>query len=207
MTKSRLLSGGIIAVLIAVTLWVWAGRSEAASFKAQTTLRDAWGHAIGKAIFTGWHDHTDVRVRLWTVPPDAATDAFHGFHIHANDNPPNGEICQADPNQPANTWFVSAGPHWGLKGQVQPNHLGDLPSLLINSDGTADARFRTGRFEPGQLGGKALILHAGPDNFANIPLGSDATQYTANSDAAIAQTKATGNAGNRIACGVITVAG
>jgi Cu-Zn family superoxide dismutase len=201
------LLGGVVGVVIAASLWVWVGRSEASSFKAQTTLRDASGHPIGKAIFTGWHDHTDVRVRLWTVPPDAATDAFHGFHIHANENPPNGELCQADAEQPATTWFVSAGPHWAAEGQQHANHLGDMPSLLVNSDGTADARFRTGRFEPAELGGKALILHAGPDNFGNVPVGEEPNQYKPNSGAAVTMTKATGNSGNRIACGVISVTG
>jgi Cu/Zn superoxide dismutase len=49
-----------------------------------------------------------------------------------------------------------------------------------------------------------VILHAGADNFANIPLGAGATQYTANSTDASAATAKTGNAGDRIACGVIT---
>lgn len=207
MTKSRVFFGGMLAVLVAASVWFWTGRSEAATFKAQATLRDAWDNPIGKAIFTGWADHTDVRVRLWTVPPGALTDEFHGFHIHANDNPANGEGCQADASQPANTWFVSADGHWAAEGQHHPHHLGDMPSLLVNSDGTATARFRTGRFAPGELAGKALILHAGPDNFGNIPLGDEPQQYTANNPAAVELTQNTGNAGNRIACGLISLGG
>ena len=53
------------------------------------------------------------------------------------------------------------------------------------------------------LAGKAVIVHAGADNFGNIPLGAALDQYTANDPAAVAKTQNTGNAGDRIACGVI----
>jgi Cu/Zn superoxide dismutase len=53
-----------------------------------------------------------------------------------------------------------------------------------------------------------VILHAGPDNFGNIPVGTAPNQYTPNSTdpvtGATVLTANTGNAGNRIACGVIT---
>ena len=48
-----------------------------------------------------------------------------------------------------------------------------------------------------------VILHANPDNFGNVPTGSADNQYTANSEAATTATANTGNAGNRVACGVI----
>ena len=50
--------------------------------------------------------------------------------------------------------------------------------------------------------GRAVVLHAGPDNFGNVPVGPNADQYTAGSTA-LAKTQATGNAGDRFACGVI----
>jgi Cu-Zn family superoxide dismutase len=53
------------------------------------------------------------------------------------------------------------------------------------------------------LAGRVVIVHAGPDNFGNIPVGTDPNQYTPNSQSAIDRTAATGNAGDRIACGVI----
>ena len=56
--------------------------------------------------------------------------------------------------------------------------------------------------------GRALIIHLKPDNYGNIPLGAGATQYMANSTGtalttATGFTAATGNAGDRQACGVI----
>jgi Cu/Zn superoxide dismutase len=46
-------------------------------------------------------------------------------------------------------------------------------------------------------------MHASADNFGNIPLGTEPDKYTSNSQAAIDLTTATGNAGARVACGVI----
>ena len=53
------------------------------------------------------------------------------------------------------------------------------------------------------LRNRVVILHANPDNFGNVPTGPAANQYTANSQAATTATANTGNAGNRVACGVI----
>ena len=78
-----------------------------------------------------------------------------------------------------------------------------MPSLLVNADGSAEMEFVTGRFEPSAIVGRALIVHAGADNFGNVPVGAEASQYTANSEAATTATKNTGNAGDRLACGVI----
>jgi len=48
-----------------------------------------------------------------------------------------------------------------------------------------------------------VIVHALADNYNNVPRGSKPDQYTANSAAAITLTDDTGNAGDRIGCGVI----
>ncbi|GAB3502202.1 superoxide dismutase family protein [Amycolatopsis cihanbeyliensis] len=168
---------------------------------ATTTLRDAAGHAIGKVGFSGWGRfvHVSVRVRL---PADSAE--FHGFHIHANDNPANGSGCVADPQQPSSTWFASVDGHWNPGGETHGHHDGDLPTLMRRADGTAEMHFRLDKFAVRDVLARAVIVHTGPDNVGNVPLGDAPNQYTANSQAAIDATKATGNAGNRFACGVLS---
>jgi Cu/Zn superoxide dismutase len=47
------------------------------------------------------------------------------------------------------------------------------------------------------------VLHAGADNFGNVPVGANPDQYAANHQDAVTKTQNTGNAGDRIACGVI----
>src|SRR5215211_2847482 len=98
MSKFRLI--GVAVAGIALAGLAWTGSSAAWDYKAQTVLLDASGAEVGRATFTGWADHTDVRVRLSRVPEGAALNAFHGFHVHANNNPANGDGCLADPSQP-----------------------------------------------------------------------------------------------------------
>ncbi len=169
---------------------------------AKATLRLANGTKIGMVRFNEENGLTRVRVSLHVPAGATAVRAFHGFHVHANDVATNGEGCIADPAALPSTWFVSADGHLKAGTELHADHVGDMPSLHLNSDGSASATFLTERVP--ELNQRAVIFHAGPDNFANVPLGTLPDQYSANSQAAIDKTKATGNAGDRIACGVIT---
>ena len=118
---------------------------------------------------------------------------FHGFHIHA--------IGLCDPAAPAGP-VTTAGGHYTGGFPNHGEHAGDMPSLLVTADGHAFTSFITDRFTLDDLrdaDGSAVMVHAGRDNFANIP-----TRYTSGGvpgpDAA---TLATGDAGARVACGVI----
>jgi Cu-Zn family superoxide dismutase len=72
-----------------------------------------------------------------------------------------------------------------------------MPVLLVNNGGTGEASFETDRFTLKDLfdkNGSAFIVHALPDNYANIPERyGDVDQ----------ETLATGDSGDRIACGAI----
>jgi Cu-Zn family superoxide dismutase len=109
---------------------------------------------------------------------------FHGFHVHA--------VGQCDGD------FTSAGGHLNPDGMVHSLHRGDMPPLLVNADGTAQATFLVDRLTLAELldaDGSAIIVHADLDNFAHIP-----TRYVAEPDMT---TLNTGDAGGRIACGVL----
>lgn len=195
-----------VAALAATGLGLHVATARAHLPFARTQLALADGTRIGTVRF--WDDHrhgaTVVQVRLAVPPGAAAPSAFHGFHIHANDDPANGSGCIADPAQPSSTWFASVDGH--LKhdaAETHARHAGDLPTIYLGADGRADVRFTVDRITPRELPGHAVILHAGADNFGNVPVGAAPDQYTANSPAATAKTTNTGNAGDRIACGVI----
>ena len=179
-----------------------SGTASAHGRWARATLRSADGTRIGTVEFGGdrHSDSTEVTVHLRRA---GALTAFHGLHIHANDTAANGDGCIADPLLASSTWFVSADGHWKHDpSELHGNHAGDLPSVFVNADGTASIEFDVDKLTPEDVIGRAVVLHAGPDNFGNVPVGPGADQYTAGSGA-LAKTQATGNAGDRFACGVI----
>jgi Cu/Zn superoxide dismutase len=123
---------------------------------------------------------------LITVQVMGLTPGFHGLHLHTMG------MCTDSGEGP----FTGAGGHIPAES-THPNHVGDFPSILVNADGTGYLTFETDRFTVASLldaDGTAIMVHANPDNYANIP-----ERYGAPDDT----TFGTGDAGPRVACGVI----
>lgn len=83
-----------------------------------------------------------------------------------------------------------------------PAHAGDQPVVLVMADRSAEIRFTTDRYKLSDLqapGGRAVIVHALPDNYANVP-----ARYARQPDAT---TLSTGDAGDRVVCGVVSDGG
>ena len=169
---------GAVAVIGVLAIGI-GGIAGADGGSARVTMRDASGNRLGTVSFVDKHDVTEVRIDLRLDATKVATNAFHGIHIHANSDAGNGVGCVADATKETASWFVSADGHWKADGQDHGSHHGDLSSVFVTSDGTVSARFTTGRIDRAQLPGKAVILHAAPDNFGNVPIGVSANQYTA----------------------------
>ena len=150
-------------------------------------LRNASGAAIGYVNLTSSDGATLVSVHAWSLMP-----GFHGFHIHSMG------VC--NPATPAP--FTSAGGHFNPTGTAEGMQAGAFPVLLANADGTATASFRDGNFTLKQLSGptgSSIVIHAMPDNYANIP-----ARYTAGGvPGPDMETQMTGDGGTRVACGVI----
>jgi Cu-Zn family superoxide dismutase len=203
--KYRALVASAVACATIVAAWGLTTPDAAAQVEVlRATLRDPGGHVVGTVTFRVDRHHTRVNAVL---RPNGyvAPGAFHGFHVHANNDPANGSGCLADPSQPSTTWFVAVDGHLAGPGQGHGHHDGDMPSPLVNEDGTARLTFTTERIEPGDLLDRAVILHAGPDNFGNVPVGAAPDQYAPNSTQATEKTAKTGNAGDRVACGLISL--
>ena len=194
-----LAAGAVTASLVAVS----ADRGGASTPWAKAALHTADGTRVGTVTFAVDGTRTAITVRV----PRASTitpNAFHAMHLHANDVPTNGDGCIADASQPSATWFVSADTHWKRDAaEVHGRHAGDLPSVYVNSDGTTSNRYVVDKLTPAEVVGRAVILHAGPDNFGNVPVGVADDQYTPGVTA-LAKTQGTGNAGDRFACGLVT---
>ncbi len=192
---ARLAVATLVAAALAgaVAIGTASGSASGGGWEGVAVLRDAGGNKVGKVKFEGNRDGTVVKANVHGLT--VGLDGYHGFHLHANDA---GGQC--DPAAPAGP-FTNVGGHWNPTGLDHGSHAGDLPSLQVLLDGSGSARSVTGRFDPAEIGGRAVILHAGPDNFGNVP-----TRYVtgeppvAGADAA---TKGAGDAGGRIACGIV----
>lgn len=180
-TSRRGLRARMSATLIPiVSLAMMTAPASAWNLSAEAKLYDTSGNQVGKAKLTQEEQgNVAVHVHVHDLPP-----GYHGFHVHA--------VGECSPP------FTSAGGHFDLDAHTHRDHSGDFPILLVKADGTANAKFNTDRFSVADLfdaDGSALIIHAGPDNYANIP-----ERYVAAPDAV---TLATGDSGGRIVCGVI----
>lgn len=77
--------------------------------------------------------------------------------------------------------FADTGAHYNPNNQIHPKHAGDLPPLLSNH-GRAFLAVQTDRFSIADVIGRTVVIHDHADDF---------------------QTQPSGNAGKKIACGVI----
>ncbi len=77
--------------------------------------------------------------------------------------------------------FSETGGHLNPGQMAHPSHAGDLPSLLSDG-GCAYMKVFTGRFSVEDIIGRTVVIHGSPDDFYTQP---------------------SGNAGSKIACGVI----
>jgi superoxide dismutase, Cu-Zn family len=176
----------VLAAGIGVALAGGDGDDGRKDRRAVAVLENADGDRVGVAFFRERHDEVEVSAAVWDQTP-----GFHGFHVHT--------VGRCDPPT-----FTSAGGHYNPTGADHGDHAGDLPSLLVTEDGSARLAFVTDRFSIRDLldeDGSALIVHSNRDNFANIP---DRYQ-SSESDAPgpDEETLSTGDAGSRVACGVI----
>ena len=77
--------------------------------------------------------------------------------------------------------FSDTGGHYDPVGAPHPRHAGDLPPLL-NCSGRAYLAVLTDRFTVAEIIGRTVVIHGGSDDFRSQPAG---------------------DAGEKIACGVI----
>lgn len=121
-----------------------------------------------------------VRLRGKISGLDAGSE--HAFHIHEK-----GDCSAADGSSAGGHFNPTAQPHGRSAHGV--HHLGDQDNLRANAEGVAEVNaffpgVSLGDGAAGDALGKAVIIHAGADDYHSQP---------------------TGNAGGRIACGVIGV--
>jgi Cu-Zn family superoxide dismutase len=165
--------GFLLAGLAALMTWLV---TPAAAQSAKATLKDQKGAEVGVVNLTQTPAGVMLNLSLKGIPAGE-----HAFHIHAVGR------CEAP--------FASAGGHFNPAGHkhglmVGPGHAGDMPNLHVPSSGMLqveilNAAVTLEKGKPNSVfhsGGTAIVIHAGKDDDKSDPAG---------------------NAGDRIACGVI----
>ncbi len=175
------------------------GQAAASGEKLTAQLKLADGTTVASADieFTGGF----ATVTVQTTTAGKLAPGFHGLHIHS--------VGKCEPNSVAPTGgapgdFLSAGAHFQKAGHTSHPASGDLSSLQVRGDGSAKLVTTTDAFAAGDLlaGAKTtIIIHEKADNFANIP--PERYQQVNGAPPPDAETMATGDAGKRVACGVI----
>src|ERR1700728_4464017 len=137
-------------------------------------------------------------ITIETTGTGQLSPGFHGVHIHsvgkceANSVAPTG-------GEPGD--FLSAGGHFMAHGE---HASGDLTSLQVRKDGGALLETTTDGFTKADLlagPGTSIVIHAGADNFGIIP--ADRYNQVNGAPGPDQTTMMTGDAGKRVACGVI----
>jgi Cu-Zn family superoxide dismutase len=156
----------------------------------EVPLANADGDGVGTVTLIPEDSNVRLEAELEGLEP-----GFHGFHVH--------DVGRCEPEAPDGA-FTTAEGHLAGDGDVHGTHAGDLPSLYATADGTASLNTLVDGFTIEELtagDGAAVMVHGDPDNFAHVPdryTSSDAEQPGPDE-----ATGKTGDAGARVACGVV----
>jgi Cu-Zn family superoxide dismutase len=159
-----------------------AGAFAADQLQAQMTLVSADSEGAGDRNVTIAESASGL---VFTPKLSDLPAGPHGYHVHEVGS------CGTNEKDGKKVAAGAAGGHFdptGTKHHAGPDgdgHLGDLPPLVVGGDGRASVPVTAPHLTKlADVKGKALMIHAGGDNFADQP-------------------KPLGGGGERIACGVI----
>jgi len=112
------------------------------------------------------------------LPPNST----HGFHVHEK-----GDCSAADASSAGAHFNPFASAHG--KAESGTHHAGDMDNVVANAEGVVNLNVHLSGVTLGggaanDIAGRALVVHAAPDDYSSQPAG---------------------NAGARVACGVISV--
>lgn len=167
--------------LLTVLFWATAtGAAAEVIVPVHLVNENGIGEKIGSITVTESTHGIQFKPDLRDLPPGQ-----HGFHVHKN-----GSCEPKKDNDGKITAAGAAGDHYDPHNAEKhgapwsDGHLGDLPTLSVNSNGTSTQPVVAPRLKLSDLHNRALIIHEGSDNYSDYP-------------------EPLGGGGARVACGVI----
>jgi len=138
---------------------------------ATAALRPTQGNNVaGSVTFTQRGDKVHVSANVTGLKPGAQ----QAIHVHEK-----GDCSSADGMSAGGHFNPASKPHGPQDGE---HHAGDMPNLVADAYGNANASFDLSGVTVQGFEGKGVIVHRDPDDYKSQPAG---------------------NAGPRLACGVI----
>ena len=160
------------------TLSVGIALAQAPAPTASAVIKDAMGTTVGTASLRETASGVLLKVDLTGAPT-----GVHALHVHTTGK------CDAPMFTTAGGHFAPGGTKHGLMAAGGP-HAGDLPNIYVPADGKlslevleSNVTLADGPRSLLDADGSAIVLHATADDYMTDPAG---------------------NAGGRIACGVVT---
>lgn len=145
--------------------------------KAAAALAPASGSLVsGRVVFVPVTDGVHLTGTVGGLTPGG----HFGFHVHEK-----GDCSAVDASSAGGHFNPTGAPHG--RAEAGPHHAGDMDNLMAGPDGTANVDVHLigttlGGSAATNIVGRALIVHGGTDDYTSQPAG---------------------NAGARVACGVI----
>lgn len=173
MNQPRIALGAALATLTLVTA---CASMHGASPPAKVQLESRSSSTVtGTLSLKQKADGVQITGEVRGLAPASA----HGFHVHEK-----GDCSAADASSAGPHYNPLGAPHGKMGGGA--HHAGDMPNIVADQRGAAqvDVLVTGATLTPGpaSIAGRALVVHRDPDDYATQPAG---------------------NAGPRLACGVI----
>lgn len=153
--KMKKLTTSIFATIcLAMTSAVYADLTVPMNF----TTDKGVGKSAGNVVIS-----ENIHGLIFTPQLKGLKSEVHGFHIHVNPSCDQNGMAAGGHYDPQNT-----GKHLGPYND--DGHLGDLPALTVNADGTSTLPVLAPRFmHLADIQNHALMIHEGGDNYSDTP--------------------------------------